>query len=118
MAVVLESTQLSHVSLHSPHIIGLNLHSAVDLGKITTRDHLWGFVADTDLETGWTPINELNGSLSLQGGNSITCVIWNDVTTVKKTSSHIFAVAWIAFDHLVVWFEASNGHFLDRVGLV
>ena len=95
-----------------------NLHSAVDLGKVTVWHVLWWLVADTELETSWAPVNELDGALGLEGCDGAVGVLWNNVSTVEQASCHIFAVAWVTLDHLVVWLEAGHGDFLNRVGLV
>jgi len=49
--------------------VSLDLHCAVDFGKISIRHHLRRLVADTNLETSWAPIDELNSTLGLQGSN-------------------------------------------------
>lgn len=97
---------------------GSNLHSAVDLGKITVGDHLRRLEADTNLETSWAPINELNSAFGLQSGNSEMDVLGNDITTVQQASSHVLSVAGIALHHLVHGLEARHRDLLDRVGLV
>lgn len=45
-------------------------------------------------------------------------VVWNDVTTVQQTGSHVLAVTGITLDHLVVRLEARHCHLLDGVGFV
>jgi hypothetical protein len=42
----------------------------------------------TNLEAGWAPINELNGSLRLDARDSSLNVLWYDVTTVQKAAGH------------------------------
>ena len=49
----------------------------------------------TDLESGWTPIDELNGSLLLDGSNSRGDIFWNDISSVKKTTRHELSVSWV-----------------------
>jgi hypothetical protein len=68
-------------------------------------------VVDTDLETGWAPVNELNGSLGLDGGNSGVDVLWNDITSVHAGDGHVFTVSWVALGHSVCWFEDGIGDF-------
>ena len=85
-----------------------NLHSTIDLGQITVWNHLGRLIADTDLETSRAPVDELNGPLGLQGSNSAVNILWNDIATVEQASCHVFAVARIAFDHLVVGLEARH----------
>lgn len=94
------------------------LHSTVDLGKVTVRDHLRWLVADTDLEASWAPIDELDSALGLKGCNSDVGVLWNNITTVKQTGCHVLSVTRIALHHLVVWLKAGHRDLLHRVGLV
>lgn len=96
----------------------IDLHSAVDFGKITVRDHLWWLVADTNLEASWAPVHELDGALRLEMRNCAMNLLGNDVTTVEQAGRHILAVARIAFDHLVVGFEAGARDLRDGVGFV
>jgi hypothetical protein len=74
--------------------------------------------AHTYLETRRTPVDELNGSLSSDIGHSGVDVLRHNVTTVEQTTSHVFSLSWVTLDHLVVGFEARNGHLRHRVGLV
>jgi len=82
------------------------LHSTVDLGQVAVWNHLWGLVADTDLETGWTPIDELDSTLSLQASKSILHLLWHNVSSVEQAGSHVFSITRIALDHLVRGLEA------------
>ena len=45
-------------------------------------------------------------------------VVGDHITAVEQASSHVFAVAWVTFDHLVVWLEARHRDLLDRVCFV
>ena len=94
------------------------LHGAVDLGQISIGNHLGWLVANTDFESSWAPVNELNGALRLQRSNSGVHVIRDDVPTVQKAGRHVFAITRIAFDHLVVGLEAGHRDLLDRVGFM
>jgi hypothetical protein len=95
-----------------------NLHSTVDLGQITVGDHLGRLIADTNLETSWAPVNELDSALGLESSNCVVDFLGNDITTVQQASSHVLSVAGVALHHLVVGLEAGHGNLLDRVGLV
>lgn len=97
---------------------GFNLHSAVDLGKITVRDLLRRLEADTKLEASRAPVDELDATLGLQHGNSCMCVLRNNITTEQQARGHVLSVARVTFNHLVVWLEARHGDLLNRVGLV
>lgn len=98
--------------------VGKHADGAVDLGEIAVWNHLRWLVADTNLETGWAPVDELDRALGLEGSNRSVDVLWNDITTVQQAGSHVLAVAWVALHHLVVWLEAGHGDLLDGVGLV
>jgi hypothetical protein len=95
-----------------------SLHGTVDLGKITVRNHLGWLIADANLEASWAPVNELDGPLGLEGGNSSVDILGDNVTTIQETSSHVLSIAGIALHHLIVGLEAGHGDLLDRVGLV
>ena len=84
-----------------------NVHSTVDFGKITIGNHLRWLVTDTNLETSWAPVNELNGALCLEMSDGGMDLLRNNVATIEKTCSHVFAVARITLHHLIVGFEAS-----------
>ena len=98
--------------------VGEYLHGTVDLGEITVRNHLWWLVANTDLESSWAPVNELNGSLGLECSNCAVDVLWHNIASVEQAGSHVFAVSWITLDHLVVRLETSIRNFLDTVRFV
>jgi hypothetical protein len=95
-----------------------HLHSTVNLCQVTVGDHLRWLVADTDLEASWTPVNELNGTLGLEGCNSGVDILWYNITTVQQACCHVLSVTWVTLHHLVVWFEARHGDLLDGVRLV
>lgn len=77
-----------------------------------------GLVADTELEASRAPVDELDGALGLQGGDSSVGIVGNDVATVQQAGGHVLAVAGVTLHHLVVGLEAGHGHLLDRVGLM
>lgn len=94
------------VSVFTGRTARRHLHSAVDLGKISVGHHLGWLVADTNLESSWAPVDELDGALGLEVCDGNVHVLWYHITTVKQASSHVFSVARIALHHLVVGLEA------------
>lgn len=98
--------------------LGGNLHSTVNLGEIAVGDVLGSLVADTKLETSRAPVDELDGTLGLEGGNGSVGIVGHNITTVQQAGGHVLAVAGVALHHLVVGLEAGHGHLLDGVGLV
>ena len=93
--------------------VGKHTNSTLNLGKISSRNDGRWLVVDTDLETGWAPVNELDGTLGLDGGNGSIDVLWNDITSVKETASHVLSVTRVTFNHLVGWLKARVGDFSD-----
>lgn len=98
--------------------VGQHADSAVDRGEVTIRDVLGWLVADTNLEAGRAPVDELDSALGLKVGDGGVGVLGDNVTTVQQAGSHVLSVARIALDHLVVGLEAGVGDLHDRVGLV
>jgi len=82
-----------------------------NFSKITSRDNSWWLIVNSDFESSWAPVNELNGSLGFNGGNSSIDVFWNNISSVHHWASHIFTMSWVAFGHHVGWLEAAVGDF-------
>jgi hypothetical protein len=89
--------------------VGDHADGTLDLGEVTSWDNGWWLVVDTTLETSWAPVDELDGSLGLDGGNSGVDVLRDDVTTVHHTTSHVFTVTRVALGH-------HSGRLESRVG--
>ena len=85
--------------------VGDHASSSHDLGEITTWDDGWWLVVDTALETGWAPIDELDGSLGLDGGDSGVDILGDDITSVHETASHVLSVSWVTLGHHGCWLE-------------
>merc|ERR1711907_432990 len=74
---------------------------ALDLGQVTTGHDSRGLVVDADLETSGAPVDELDGTLGLDGGDGGVDVLGDDVATVEHAAGHVLAVAGVALHHLV-----------------
>ena len=102
--------------------VAQHAHGTLYLGQVTAGYNSWWLVVDSDLETSWTPVDELDGSLGFDGGNSGVDVLGDNVTSVQHTAGHVLAVTWVTFHHLVGWLKASVGDFgngeLLMVGLL
>jgi len=98
--------------------VGDHASGSHDLGEITTWNDGWWLVVDTALETGWAPVDELDGSLGLDGGDSGVDILGDDITSVHETASHVLSVSWIALGHHGGWLEGGVGDFSDRELLV
>jgi hypothetical protein len=79
--------------------VGDHADGAHNLGEITTGDNGRGLVVDTALEASRAPVNELDGSLGLDGGNGGVDVLGDNVTSVHKAASHVLSVAGVALGH-------------------
>jgi len=86
---------------------GVGDHAACshDLGEITTWDNGWWLIVDSALETGWAPVDELDGSLGLDGGDSGVDILWDDITSVHEAASHVLSVSWVTLGHHGGWLE-------------
>ena len=91
--------------------VGDHAHGSHDLGEVTSGHDGGGLVIDTDLEASGAPVNELNGSLGLDGGNGGVDIFGDDVTSVKHGASHVFTVAGVALGHHGGGFEGRVGDF-------
>jgi len=81
--------------------VGEHADGALDLGEIATGDNSWWLVVDTNLETSWAPVDELDSSLGFDVGDGSVDILRDDVTSVEEAAGHVFAVSGIALDHLV-----------------
>jgi len=79
--------------------VGDHADGAHNLGEITTGDNSWGLVVDTALEASGAPVDELDGSLGLDGGNGSVDVLGDDITSVHKAASHVLSVSGVTLGH-------------------
>ena len=63
--------------------VGQHAHAAGNLGQVTTRNVGGGLIADTKLETGRTPVDELDGAFGLDDADGSVDVLGDDITTVE-----------------------------------
>merc|ERR1711935_545414 len=89
--------------------IGDHAHGTHDLSQITTRDDGWWLVVDTALETSRGPVNELDGTLGLDGRDCRVHILWDNITTVHHAARHVLTVTWVTLYHHGRWFEDAIG---------
>jgi hypothetical protein len=89
--------------------VGNHAHGSLDTSQVTAGDYSGGLVVDTALEAGGAPVDELHGSLGLDGGHSGVHVLGDDVTTVHHAAGHVLAVAGIALGQHVAGLEHRVG---------
>merc|ERR1719273_1367990 len=98
--------------------VGDHADGAHDLGEVTTWDNSGWLVVDTALESGWAPVDELDGSLGLDGGDSGVDILGDDITSVHEAASHVLSVSWVALGHHGCWLEGGVGDLSDGELLV
>ena len=98
--------------------VGQHAYGTLNLGKVTSGDNSGWLVVDADLEASGTPVNELDGTLCLDGGNGSIDVLGHHIATVKHAASHVLAVTRIAFHHLVGRLKAGIGDLSNTQLLV
>ena len=94
--------------------VGDHADGTHNLGEITTGDDSGGLIVDTALEAGGAPVDELDGSLGLDGGNGSVDIFGDDITSVKHGAGHVFTVAGVALSHHGGGFEGRVGDFSNR----
>merc|ERR1712226_1702384 len=72
--------------------VGDHAHSTHNLSQITSGNDGGRLVVDTAFETGGGPVNELNGTLGLDGSNGSVDILGDNITTVHQATSHVFTV--------------------------
>jgi len=90
--------------------VGDHAASSHDLGEITTGNDGRGLVVNSTLETGRAPVNELDGSLGLDGGDSGVDILWDDITSVHEAACHVLSVSWVTLGHHGCGFESRVGN--------
>ena len=98
--------------------VGDHAGSSHDLGEVTTWNDGWWLVVDTALEAGWAPVDELDGSLGLDGGDSGVDILGDDITSVHEAAGHVFTVARVALGHHGGGLEGAVGDLSDGELLV
>jgi hypothetical protein len=98
--------------------VGNHADGSLDLGEVTSGDNSGGLVVDTALETGRAPVNKLDGSLGLDGGNSGIDILRDDITTEHKAACHVLSVSGITLGHHGGGLESRVGDLSNRELLV
>ena len=94
--------------------VAKHAHCPLHFGQISSWYNCRRLVVDADLETSWTPVNELDGTLGLDRCNGGVHIFGDDVTAIQQTARHVLALAGIAFHHLIGRLEAGVGDFRHR----
>ena len=89
--------------------VGDHADGTLDLGKVSSWDDGGWLVVNTTLETGWAPVDELDGTLGLDGSNGGVDVLGDDITTVHEACRHVLSVTWVTLGHGRGWLERGVG---------
>jgi len=79
--------------------VGDHADGSHDLGEITTGNDGRRLIVDTALETGRAPVDELDGSLGLDGGNGGVDILGDDVTSEHEAACHVLSVSGVTLGH-------------------
>merc|ERR1719466_526763 len=104
--------------LSNSRCVGQHAHSPLYLGQVTARDDGGWLVVDTNLKPSWTPINKLDRSLALDGGNGGVHVLGHHVPSIEHAAGHVLTMSWVTLDHGVSWLKASIGNLCYVEGFV
>jgi len=105
-------------SLSNGSGVGNHAYCTLNTGKITSRNNCWWLVVDTALEASWAPVNELNSTLGLDGGNRRVDILGDYVTTEHHAACHEFTMTRVALGHHVGGLEHGVTDLLDGKLLV
>jgi len=98
--------------------VGDHAHGSHDLGEVTTGDNSGRLVVDTTLEASWAPVDELDSSLGLDGGNGSVDVLGDNITSVHHAAGHVFTVTGVTLGHHGGGLESGVGDLGDGELLV
>jgi len=98
--------------------VGDHADGSHDLGEITTGNDGRRLVVDTALEAGRAPVDELDGSLGLDGSNGGVDVLGDNVTSVHHTTGHVFTMSGVTLGHHGGGLESGVGDLSDGELLV
>ncbi|KAA8579442.1 hypothetical protein FQN60_006535 [Etheostoma spectabile] len=89
--------------------VAQHAHGPLHLGQVSSRNHGGRLVVDAHLEACGTPVHKLDGALGFDGGDGRVDVFGDYVAAVQEAAGHVFAVARVAFHHLIGRLEAGVG---------
>jgi len=79
--------------------VGDHADGSHDLGEISTGNDGRGLVVDSALESSGAPVDELDGSLGLDGGDGGVDILGDDISSVHEAASHVLSVSGVALGH-------------------
>ena len=94
--------------------VAQHAHSSLYLGEVTSWNNSWWLVVDANLESSGTPVDKLDGSLGLDGGDGSVDILGHNISSVQHAAGHVLAVSGVTFHHLVGWLIACVGDLSNR----
>jgi hypothetical protein len=91
--------------------VGDHANSTLDLGQISSWNNGGWLVVNSTFESSGAPVDELDGSLGLDGGNGGVDVLGDNVSTVHEAASHVLSVTGVALGHHGGGLEGRVGDF-------
>jgi len=98
--------------------VGNHAHGTLDAGEISSGDDSRRLVVDSTFESGRAPVDELDGPLGLDGGDSGVDVLGDDISTVHEAACHVLSVPRVALGHHAGRLEDGVGDLGDGELLV
>merc|ERR1739845_248437 len=71
-------------------------HRTHHLRQIAAGDDGRWLIIDSTFEACWAPIDELDSTLGLDGGDSRVHILRHDVSAEHEAAGHVLAMTWIA----------------------
>jgi len=81
--------------------VGNHAYSTLHTGQVTSGNNGRGLIVDTALESSGAPVDELHGSLGLDGGDGRVDILGDNVSSEHHAASHELSVTRIALGHHV-----------------
>ena len=98
--------------------VGQHADSTLNLGHLGTRNDGGRLRVDTALEASGAPVDELDGGLLLDGGQSVGNVLGKHITTVHQTAGHVLAATRISLAERVLGLKGGVGDLSNGVLLM
>jgi len=79
--------------------VGDHADGTLHLSQVSSGDDGGGLVVDSALESGGAPVDELDGTLGLDGGDGSVDILGDDISAVHQAAGHVLSVTGVALGH-------------------
>jgi hypothetical protein len=97
-------------SLGNGSSVGNHANGTLDTGEITSRNNGRRLVVDATFESSRTPIDKLDSTLGLDGGNSSVDILGDDISAVHEAASHVLSMTRVTLSHHAGRFKYAIGN--------